>query len=67
MDANQKAQQQPVPWLEMGRAQLDDKGRMVIPALVRQSAFGDQERPEVSVYLSPRGYILLQPLRPKIV
>lgn len=60
------APKQPQPaWVEMGRGQLDEKGRIVIPALVRHSVFGELERPEVVFHLSSKGYILIQPVRRK--
>lgn len=57
------APKQPQPaWVEMGRGQLDEKGRVVIPSLIRQAAFSGQERPEVTFHISPKGHILISPV-----
>jgi len=58
---DEKQQQQ--TWVDMGTAHLDEKGRLVIPARIRQAAFGEQERPKVVIRLNPMGHILLSPMQ----
>lgn len=58
-----ETQARKVDWVDMGVGYLDDKGRVVIPARLRHSVFGDSERPEVRFRVYPSGHILITPVR----